>query len=331
MAKVTPILSQALGRAVSAYNAGKLVEAEQICQQIITIKPALFDALHLLAAVQSKLGKKEMALVNYNRALKLRPDSAEVLSNRGVTLHDLKRFKEALVSYDRALKVRPDYAEALSNRGHTLSQVGELDAALAHYRRALALKSNLTNVHVNMGNALKELGQLQEAKKAYLDAIRLDPGNALAYVNLADSAFFLPGDPHLAAMEALAAKSEGLSKTDRMWLAFALGKAHADLKDFRRSFQHFLEGNAAKRAMISYDEKSALAFIDRIEAVFTPELIKAKSGGGEASPRPIFVIGMPRSGTTLVEQIIASSSDGTWRGRVGYTQRRHSRGPWTRR
>jgi Flp pilus assembly protein TadD len=306
MTKFTPILSQALGRAVSAYNAGKLVEAEQICQQIITIKPALFDALHLLAAVQSKLGKKEMALVNYNRALKVRPDSAEVLSNRGVTLHELKRFKEALASYDRALKVRPDYAEALSNRGHTLSQVGELDAALVHYRRALALKSNLTNVHVNMGNALKELGQLQEAQKAYLDAIRLDPGNALAYVNLVDSALFLPGDPHLAAMEALAAKSEGLSKTDRMWLAFALGKAYADLKDFRRSFQHFLEGNAAKRAMISYDERSALAFIDRIEAVFTPELIKAKSGGGENSPRPIFVIGMPRSGTTLVEQIIAS-------------------------
>ncbi len=306
MAKFTPVLSQALSRAISAYNAGKLVEAEQICQQIININPDLFDALHLLAAAQSGLGKKEMALVNYDRALKVRPHSAEVLSNRGVTLHELKRFKEALASYDRALKVRPDYAEALSNRGHTLSQVGELDSALVHYRRALALKPNLTNLHVNIGNALKELGQLPEAQKAYLDAIRLDPGNTLAYLNFVDSALFLPGDPHLAAMEALAAKIERLSKTDRVWLHFALGKAYADLKDYRRSFEHLLKGNAAKRAMISYDEKSALAFFDRIEAVFTPELMKAKSGGGEPSPRPIFVIGMPRSGTTLIEQIIAS-------------------------
>ena len=91
-----------------------------------------------------------------------------------------------------------------------------------------------------------------------------------------------------------------------MQLDFALGKAYADLKDYRRSFKHLLAGNARKRATISYNETSALAFFDHIEAVFTPELIAAKSGGGDASPMPIFVLGMPRSGTTLVEQILAS-------------------------
>src|SRR5262249_52657565 len=108
----------------------------------------------------------------------------------------------------------------------------------------------------------------------------------------------------------LAAKTE-LSKTERMHLDFALGKAYADLKDYRRSFERLLAGNAAKRAMISYDEKSALALFDRIESVFTPELIvelmvAKKFGAGDPSPMPIFVIGMPRSGTTLIEQIIAS-------------------------
>ena len=91
-----------------------------------------------------------------------------------------------------------------------------------------------------------------------------------------------------------------------MQLDFALGKAYADLKDYRRSFEHLLAGNAAKRATVSYDETSALAFFDRIETVFTRELIAAKSSGGDASPMPIFVIGMARSGTTLVEQILAS-------------------------
>jgi hypothetical protein len=107
-------------------------------------------------------------------------------------------------------------------------------------------------------------------------------------------------------MEALAAKTEGLSKTDRLQLDFALGKAYADLKDYKRSFRHLLAGNTAKRAAISYDERSVFNLFDRIEATFTRELITQKSGSGDPSHMPIFVIGMPRSGTTLIEQIIAS-------------------------
>jgi hypothetical protein len=117
---------------------------------------------------------------------------------------------------------------------------------------------------------------------------------------------FTASDPHFATMQALAAKTDGLSKTDRLQLDFALGKALSDLKDHRHSFQHLLAGNAGKRSMISYDEASALALFDRIETVFSADLIAAKTGGGDPSQIPIFVLGMPRSGTTLVEQILAS-------------------------
>ena len=127
MAKPALNLSQALSRAISAYSAGKLVEAEQLCQQIINTKRDFFDALHLIAAVQSRLGKKDTALASYDRALKVRPDSAEALFNRGWTLHELRRFEEALASYDRALKVRPDSAETLSNRGLTLHELRRFD------------------------------------------------------------------------------------------------------------------------------------------------------------------------------------------------------------
>jgi hypothetical protein len=114
------------------------------------------------------------------------------------------------------------------------------------------------------------------------------------------------GDAHLAAMEALAAKSEGLSKIDRMQIDFALGKAYADLQDYPRSFRHLRAGNAAKRATIAYDEKATSALFGDIERIFASEAIKAKTGGGDPSQSPIFVVGMPRSGTTLIEQIIAS-------------------------
>jgi hypothetical protein len=204
--------------------------------------------------------------------------------------------------------------------GRVAFERGNLESSLAYYRRALALKPDLADVHNNIGNVLKELGQLDEAQKSFLEAIRLDPNVTGVYVNLADSMKFSPGDPHLAAMEAIAAKTEGLSKTDRIHLDFALGKAYADLKDYPRSFKHLVEGNAGKRATIAYDETSALALFDRIEAVFTRELIAAKSGGGDESPMPIFVLGMPRSGTTLIEQIIASHP-GARRRRTRRTQR----------
>ena len=190
--------------------------------------------------------------------------------------------------------------------GRVAFERGELDAALTYYRRALALKPDLADAYNNMGNVLKELGQLQEAHDAYLQALALDPNIAGVYVNLADSKKFAAGDAHLAAMEALAAKTDGLSKTDRMQLDFGLGKAYADLKDYDRSFRHLLAGNSAKRASIAYDEPSTFALFDRIETIFTRELIGQKSGAGDPSTAPIFVIGMPRSGTTLVEQIIAS-------------------------
>jgi tetratricopeptide (TPR) repeat protein len=281
-------------------------EALASYNRALTLQPDHAEALRNRGATLHQLKRFDEALTSYDRALALRPDYAEALCNRGKTLHELRRFDEALMSYDRALALRPDYAEALCNRGATLHEREDLHAALAHYRRALSLKPDLADVYNNMGNVLEELGQLQEAESAYCEALRLDPNSTAAYVNLAAGKIFKPGDAHLAAMEALAAKTEGLSTTDRMQLDFALGKAYADLKDYALSFKHLSAGNAAKRATIAYDEQATVALFDRIEAVFTPELIAAKSGGGNPSALPVFVIGMPRSGTTLVEQIIAS-------------------------
>ena len=220
-----------------------------------TLRPDYVEALNNRGNALHELKRYDEALASCDRALALRPDYAEALNNRGNTLHELKRYDEALASYDRALSLRPDYAEALNNRGITLRELNRFDEALASYDRALSLRPDYADAYNNMGNVLKELGQLQEAQEAYLEAIRIDPNVSSAYYNLADSKTFAPGDPHLAAMEALAARREGLSKTDRTQLDFALGKAYADLKDYRRSFQHLLAGNASKRATISYDEE----------------------------------------------------------------------------
>lgn len=182
MAKLMLDPSQSLNRAIAAYNAGKLVEAEQLCQQIINTKP-LFDALHLLAVIQSSLGKKDAALASYDRALTVRPNYAEVLSNRGVTLHGLKRFEEALTSYDRALTARPNYAEALSNRGNTLKELKRFDEALTSYDLALTVRPDYAEAHYNRGITLQELKRFEEALASYARALAVQPKYAEAHYN----------------------------------------------------------------------------------------------------------------------------------------------------
>jgi tetratricopeptide (TPR) repeat protein len=186
-----------------------------------------------------------------------------------------------------------------------LAGQGKLDEAVTTYRRAIGIKPDYAEGYRNLGNILVRQGKLDEAIAAYWQVTGIKPDYAEAYRNLADSMKFKPGDPHLAAMEALAAQTDGLSKTDRMQLDFALSKAYADLKEHHRSFEHLLKGAAAKRPSIQYDEAVVLGLFDRIEQVFTPEVMRSKSGG-DLSPVPIFVLGMLRSGKTLVEQILAS-------------------------
>jgi tetratricopeptide (TPR) repeat protein len=330
-------------RGNALYAIKRLPQAEAAHRRALELNPRFAQAWNNLGTVLRDLKRPEEALEAYRKALAQTPNDPDTLDNLALALRDLDRLDEAVATWRRALAVETrndkihlhlgsvlvdqhklDEAVAAAERAHALNpgghdainlmgriafERGDLDAALKYYRRALALKPDLADAYNNMGNVLKELGQLEEAQAAFLAALQIDASVAGVYVNLADSKTFTPGDPHLAAMEALAGRTQGLSKTDRMQLDFALGKAYADLKDHARSITHLLAGNAKKRAQIAYDEATTMGLFARIEAAFTAERIAAKSGLGERSSVPIFVLGMPRSGTTLVEQILASHRD----------------------
>ena len=139
------------------------------------MRPDYAEALSNRGVTLSELKRFEEALASYDLALALRPDHAEALSNRGVTLMELKRFKEALASYDRALVVRPDYAEALSNRGNILRELMRFDEALASYDRALAVRPDYAEALSNRGVTLHELNRFEEALASYEKAIALRP------------------------------------------------------------------------------------------------------------------------------------------------------------
>jgi tetratricopeptide (TPR) repeat protein len=216
------------------------------------------------------------------------------------------KLDEAVTCYRQALVLKPDYPEAHNNLGAALMAQGKRDEAVACYRQALVLRPDFAEAHNNMGNVLRSLGRLKEARDYFEKAIRLAPKNPAFYFSLAASKQFAVGDPHLTAIQELAQDIGHLNAEQQIYLCFALGKALADVKQHEQAFHYLLQGNALKRQQIAYDEAATLGFFQRIQTVFTPELMRSKQGPGNPSTVPVFILGMPRSGTTLVEQILAS-------------------------
>ena len=303
---------QSLARGLELHQRGQLAEAEALYQRALQKMPGLFDAQHLLGVLRSQQGRYAEALALVTAALQSQPNSIGALTNHGLILHNMKRYQQALASFDKALALRPDHALALNNRGNVLAALGRDVEALASYWRVLKAMPNYADAYNNLGVLLKELGRLAEAEAALSKALEFDPKLTGAYINLADCKRFRIGDPHLMHMQALV-HDQTQTAEDRTRLHFALGKAYADLGDHRRAFENMQRGNAEMRATVAYDEAAMMELFDRTEAVLTRDRIMARAGRGappgDPSTQPVFVIGMPGSGTTLAEQILASHHD----------------------
>jgi tetratricopeptide (TPR) repeat protein len=285
---------------------GELDEAIAHYHRAIAFKPGYAEAHNNLGNGLKQQGKLGEATAHYQLAIAFKPDYAEAHNNLGIALREQGELDEAIVHYQRAVALKPGSAEARTNLGNGFKQQGNYGEAIAHYRRAIALKPDFAEAYHNLGIAFEEQGQFDEAQRASEKALELAPRNGRYYRQLFDGRRIVAGDRGLAAAEKLAEDMASLPVEDQRELHFALGKAYADLEQRERSFRHFLEGNALKRGGFVYNELEMLGFLDRIRTVFTAELMHDKRGLGDPSMVPIFIVGMPRSGTTLVEQILAS-------------------------
>jgi tetratricopeptide (TPR) repeat protein len=293
-------------RGLTLHELKRFEEALTSYDHAVSLEPGYAAALSSRGLTLQELKRLEEALESYDRALAVRPDYPEAHNSRGVTLHELKRFVEAVASYDRALAVRPDYPEALSNRGNTLKELQRFDEALADYNHAVMVRPDYAETHYNLGVALMELGRLSAARAALEQAIELAPFQVKYRRALGEVRRFVAGDPHLIALEKLAEEDATLTVDDRIELHFALARAYEDLGRHPEAFQEWRDGNAIKRRQITYDEARTLGMLNRTRVVFTSELIRARQNVGNTSSVPVFIVGMMRSGSTLVEQILAS-------------------------
>ena len=284
---------------------GKLEEAAGCQLRALTLKPDLAEAHSNLGIIRQAQGRLPEAVACYERALDLRPDYLDAHNNLGTALFEQDRIDEAIAHYERVLNLKPDYASAHNNLGNALMRQDRMEEAQAHYERALALQPDYANAHNNLGNVLKDWGRFDDAMAHYERAIAIRPDYAEAHLNRSELKRFQPGEADLAALEALASR-DTLSADKVLCVHFALAKALEDAGEYERAFEHLRQGNALKRAQIDYQEKSALELFQRISAVFDRSLLDRFQGLGDPSSVPVFVFGMPRSGSTLIEQILAS-------------------------
>ena len=200
------------------------------------------------------------------------PNYPAAYNNRGVTLHALKRYGDALASYDRALALAPDYAEAYNNRGVTLLAKGDIPAAEAMFRRAAALKSDYPNPLLNLAG-IRKYDSVQHPDVAAIGQLLAGPG----------------------------AKRRG-----REFLFFALGKIHDDCGSYDEAFQFYEQANRVMAETVHYDPAAVADFTTQVIETFSRGLLSERASFASSSEAPLFVLGMPRSGTTLVASMLSN-------------------------
>jgi len=284
---------------------GKIADAATHYQRALALNPGNADVHNNLANIFKDRGLFREALAHYERALALNPQRVEVHYNLAGALLALGRIDEALAHYRRAVALKPDYADAHNNLGSVLLSQGKLDEAIAHCERAVAINPDHAEAHNNLGNLFAMQARFADAHVQYARAIAIRPDYTEPHFNRAEIKTFQPGDAELAALEALADRQD-LPPNQTLYIHFALGKALEDCGDYDRAFAHLAKANTLKRSLIAYDELTVVRRFHRIATVFSSRLLDHFRGEGDPSSVPVFVLGMPRSGSTLIEQILAS-------------------------
>jgi tetratricopeptide (TPR) repeat protein len=315
-------------------------EALAPLEKAVALKPASAEAHNDLGMALASLERRADAIPHFERAIALDPDFPIPHFNLGHVLKDERRDGEAIRHFKRAIALRPDYptaelglADALARRerhgaaiehyrtalaarpdwvaalcglGFSLHMNDQTEEGLASYERALALVPVSAEAHYGVGVTQQALGRLPESRRALEKAVELAPGTPIYHRALAETKRFRPDDPQLAAMEGLARRMDTYADEQQAALHFALGKAYADLGRHAIAFQHLAQGNAIKHRLDEYDERAHLDMMRHVEQVFTADRLRRLRGAGDPSPLPILIVSMPRSGSTLIEQVLAS-------------------------
>jgi tetratricopeptide (TPR) repeat protein len=321
-------------------DVGRLNEAMASYRHALAINPHFAEAHDNLGNILAGLGRFADASASYQRAIAIKPDFAQAYNNLGAVLWNLGNHADALACYQRALAIVPDYAEVHYNVGNTLKDIGLFDQAAASYRRALQLKPNDAATLCNLGIVLRlqahpieaeamcrealaiepdllaaitlmaelraDQGQFSEVEQLYLRAISIDPESPEAWAGIARSRKMTNGDAAwLSAAQRIVAS--GLPPRQEVPLRYAIGKYYDDVRDYANAFLNYQRANELSKLFAEkYNRHTHEQTVDKRIQLYSSDWLARHTQVDNTSARPIFIVGMPRSGTTLAEQILAS-------------------------
>jgi len=286
---------------------GNLAEAEELIRGYLRRSPRDFEAMRVLAQVaqENEFSKDAAALLE--AVLAAKPDYHPARHDYALALAAMHRHKDAREQVEKLLAVSPGNLDYRMTLASILVSQGSIDEAIALYRELLRERPGDPALHLSLGHASKTQGLRAEAEHSYGEAARLRPGFGDAYWSLANLKTYRFSDPQLATMrEQVDAPRTAL--VDRYHLCFALGKAFEDRGEYAESFRFYARGNDLKQQEIAYRPEALERTIDRQVELCTPGFFEERRGYGCPDPSPVFIVGLPRAGSTLLEQILASHS-----------------------
>ncbi|WP_375201383.1 tetratricopeptide repeat protein [Hyphococcus sp.] len=295
---------------VALKNLGRLEEAVEKYAKAISIKPDYAEAYFNMANALRDLERREEAVSKYQEALRIAPNHHGARNNLGVLLNKLERYEEAVSQFSAVLLAKPDFADAYNNLGLALKKIGREKEALASFAKAIEVKPDYVEAHYNKGSYLFDLGRREDAAASYEDALRINPEFAEAYRSRSVLKHYREDDPEITHMLNMLGRND-ISNHDRMQLYYALGKASEDLEKYDDAFGYYSNGNFLRKQFLDYRPEIERNLFRKIKEAFDDEEnIKRLCRAPEEESRqaPVFVVGMPRTGTSLTEQILSCHS-----------------------
>jgi len=284
----------------------QLSAAEASLREWLQTHPTDVFALQLLGTTYLRLSRHEEAEQQLSKALHLAPNHTEARFRLAGTLVYRGDWNRALETAEKLLEDNPDNTDYLDLKGFALLRLGEFEAAVGVYR-ALVAEHPAADSWKTYGQALKALGRTGEAIAAYRQSLACTPSYGLGYWCLAELKTFRFEPADIEAMKQ-ALETKDIGARDRALIHFALGRAYEDANQYENSFEQFGLANAAVRRFVRHNPEQRAGLLQRNKAVFTPQFFRARSDWGTSHNDPIFIVGLPRSGSTLIEQILASHS-----------------------
>jgi tetratricopeptide (TPR) repeat protein len=302
---------QSLVAAMEHVQREEYDRAEKIYDAVLRTEPNNFDALRLLGVLCAKRERYDDAAALFRRAVELAPDFWKAWINLGAALAEQQKFVEAEAAYLSALALGPKSLHTLERLGANALKAGQLDNAIDWLQQSLVLDNQYVPALLCLGHALKTVGKQDEAIDAYRRCAIAKPGFGEVYWSLANLKTFRFSDDEVKDMKAQLAQVVDTpdDQSSEVAFSFALGKDCEDRKNYSQAFDFYSRGNSKKRTNVNYDPIEYEAQNDRIIDVFTAEFFAEREGWGCQDESPILILGLPRSGSTLLEQIVASHSE----------------------